>query len=144
MTFRVLCAKFEGSNAVTKTCCFRRIPREAATLVQGSRNTAKTDTTSEPPGRNARTGAPVKASMSDGYAVTRVEPWNTLYPTPDLSGDGIFLLSPLKTSFRRSGSSFAPNLLFAPLEIHKVFLRGPKLDLFQNFLPTVRKSVFTR
>ena len=36
-------------------------------MVQGICNTAGDDTTSEPPGRNARTGAPVKASMSDGY-----------------------------------------------------------------------------
>ena len=35
-------------------------------MVQGICNTAGDDTTSEPPGRNARTGAPVKASMSDG------------------------------------------------------------------------------
>ena len=49
-----------------KTRADRKIPREGATLVQGSRNTAKADTTSEPWGRNASSGAPVKASMSDG------------------------------------------------------------------------------
>ncbi len=43
-----------------------KIPREDAILVQGVCNTAGNDTTSEPPGRNAWTGAPVKASMSDG------------------------------------------------------------------------------
>ena len=59
-------------------------------MVQGICTPAEDDTTSEPPGRNARTGAPVKASMSDGYAVTRVEPWNTLYPTPDFQGVGLF------------------------------------------------------
>ena len=73
----------------------RRIPREDATLVQGICNTARVDTTSEPPGRNARTGAPVIASMS-GFRIeaTRVEPWNTLYPTPVSSGDGNFLYPP--------------------------------------------------
>ena len=35
-------------------------------MVRGSRTPAASDTTSEPPGGNARTGAPVKASMSDG------------------------------------------------------------------------------
>ena len=47
-------------------------------MVQGGCTPAGDDTTSEPQGRNALTGAPVKASMSDGFhAVTRVEPWNT-------------------------------------------------------------------
>ena len=58
-------ATFYMLKAVTKTRRFRRIPREDATLVHGSRNTAQTDTTFVPPGRNARTGAPVKAPMSD-------------------------------------------------------------------------------
>jgi len=63
--------------------------------VQGICNTAEIDTTSEPQGRNVLSGAPVTASMSDGYAVTRVEPWNTLYPTPDLcQGMGIFYTFP--------------------------------------------------
>ena len=43
-----------------------KIPREAATLVQGIRTPAENDTTSEPHGRNAMPGSPVKASMSDG------------------------------------------------------------------------------
>ena len=60
-------------------------------MLRGSCIPADGDTTSEPHGGNAMPGAPVKASMSDGYAVTRVEPWNTLYPTPVLSGDGVFL-----------------------------------------------------
>ena len=95
LTQEQICAKFEWLKAVTKTRNFRRIPREDATLVQGSRNTAKADTTSEPLGRNARSGAPVKASMRDGYALTRVEPWNTLYPTPDFrQGMGLFLCPP--------------------------------------------------
>jgi len=97
--------------------------------VQGICNTAENDTTSELMVGNSHTGAPVKASMSDGYAVTRVEPWNTLYPTPDLSGGGFFILSPLKTSFRRISSPFASNLPFEALEIHKVFLQVLKLDL---------------
>ena len=65
-------------------------------MVKGICTPARIDTTSEPPVGNGRTGAPVTVSMSDGpMAVTRVEPWNTLYPTPVLSGDGIiFLPSP--------------------------------------------------
>ena len=49
-----------------KTCVSGKIPREDATLVQGIRTPAGDDTTSEPQGRNALPGAPVKASMSDG------------------------------------------------------------------------------
>ena len=54
------------------------------------------DTTSEPWVGNSPPGAPVNASMSGSFRATRVEPWNTLYPTPDDSqGMGIFLyLSP--------------------------------------------------
>ena len=37
-------------------------------MVKGFRNTARHDTTSEPQGRNALPGAPVKASMSDGFS----------------------------------------------------------------------------
>ena len=37
-------------------------------LVKGTCNTAGSDTTSELQGRNALTGAPVKASMSDGFS----------------------------------------------------------------------------
>jgi len=37
-------------------------------MVQGGRNPAGNDTTSEPQGRNALPGAPVKASMSDGFS----------------------------------------------------------------------------
>jgi len=61
-----------------KTCVFGKIPREDATVVQGICTPAESDTTSEPQGRNALPGAPVKASMSgfDSEA-TRVEPWNT-------------------------------------------------------------------
>ena len=36
-------------------------------MVQGICTPAEDDTTSEPPGRNARTGAPVKASMSGSF-----------------------------------------------------------------------------
>ena len=38
-----------------------------ARLVRGFCKTASHDTTSEPPGRNARMGAPITASMSDGF-----------------------------------------------------------------------------
>ena len=62
---------------------------------------ARPHTTSEPSVGNSRSGAPVKAPMSDSFfeTVTRVEPWNTLYPTPDPSGVGIFYL-PRKTHCR--------------------------------------------
>ena len=50
-----------------KTRADRKIPREGATLVQGIRTPADSDTTSEPQGRNALTGAPVKAPMSGFY-----------------------------------------------------------------------------
>ena len=64
-------------------------------MVKGICTPARIDTTSEPQGRNALPGAPVTASMSDGLmTVARVEPWNTLYPTPDLSGGGYFLYLP--------------------------------------------------
>ena len=44
---------------------------------------------------NAIPGAPVKASMSDGYAVTRVEPWNAFCIPPLIhSGVGIFYTHP--------------------------------------------------
>jgi len=43
-----------------------KIPREEAILVQGFRTPADADTTSELPGGNTGTGAPVIASMSDG------------------------------------------------------------------------------
>ena len=58
--------KFFVENAMTKTRIPGKIPREDATMVQGGCNTAPDDTTSEPPGGNIGTGAPVKASMSDG------------------------------------------------------------------------------
>ena len=74
----------------------RKDSQRGLCLVQKACNPAVDDTTSELRGRNAPPGAPVNASMSDGCAVTRVEPWNTLYPTPDeFSGDGIiFVPSP--------------------------------------------------
>ena len=54
-----------------------KILREGAILLQSFRNPAGVDTTSEPQAGNGPPGAPVNAPMSDGYAVTRVEPWNT-------------------------------------------------------------------
>ena len=53
------------TKAVTKTSVSGKIPREEFTLVQEFRTPAGNDTTSELPGGNSRTGAPVKASMSD-------------------------------------------------------------------------------
>ena len=64
LTFCIKYATFFVQKAVTKTRGPGKIPREGAILVQGIRNTAGDDTTSELRGRNAPTGAPVKASMS--------------------------------------------------------------------------------
>ena len=78
-----------------KTRADRKIPREGATLVQGIRTPADSDTTSEPQGRNALPGAPVKASMSDGESRNQggtVE--YDLYPTPEFQGMGYFLYPP--------------------------------------------------
>ena len=44
----------------------RKESQRGARLVQGFRSPAGEDTTSEPQGRNAPPGTPVKASMSDG------------------------------------------------------------------------------
>ena len=64
--------------------------------MQGVRNPAEDDTTSEPQIGNGLPGAPVNASMSDGLRRNQggtVE--YNLYPTPDCSGGGYFLyLSP--------------------------------------------------
>ena len=51
-------------------------------MVQEACNPAGDDTTSELQIGNGLPGAPVNASMSDGYAVTRVEPWNTSVSHP--------------------------------------------------------------
>ena len=89
---------FSGyKKAVMKTRGPGKIPREDAILVQGVRNTAGDDTTSEPRGRNATPGAPVKASMSDGasrnqggtveYFVSHpcfVRGWEFFIPSPSL------------------------------------------------------------
>ena len=57
---------FLYKKAVMKTRGPGKIPREDAILVQGSRNPAGGDTTSELWGRNAPPGAPVTVPMSDG------------------------------------------------------------------------------
>ena len=54
-------------KAVTKTRLRSKIPREDATLVQGIRTPAAVDTTSELTVGNGCSGAPVTASMSDGF-----------------------------------------------------------------------------
>ena len=83
MTLQKIYDIFSVVKAKTKTCVPGKILKRGCRLVQGSRNPAGDDTTSEPQGRNALTGAPVKASMSDGLAaVTRVEPWNTFVSHP--------------------------------------------------------------
>ena len=63
--------------------------------MQGVRNTAGDDTTSEPQGRNALTGAPVKASMSGSYQSNQggtVE--YVCIPPLIFQGVGIFYTSP--------------------------------------------------
>ena len=66
MTFCIKYATFFVQKSCDEDMRPGKIPREDAILVQGGRNPAGNDTTSEPRGRNAPTGAPVKASMSDG------------------------------------------------------------------------------
>ena len=79
--------KFYGIFSLDKSCDedtrSRKDSQRGCRMVQGFRNPAGNDTTSEPQGRNALPGAPVNASMSDGLtAVTRVEPWNTFVSHP--------------------------------------------------------------
>ena len=83
LTLRKKYVRFFLVKAVMKTCFSGKIPREGAILVQGIRNPAGKDTTSELPGGNTGTGAPVKASMSGSACrATRVEPWNTFVSHP--------------------------------------------------------------
>ena len=73
-------------------------PREGAILLRGSCDPAPDDTTSEPHARKCHAGR-TRYSANEWYALrtTRVEPWNTLYPTPDLvQGMGIFYTFPTK------------------------------------------------
>ena len=58
---------FSVINAVMKTCAARKTLREEPVGEKAS-GPCQSDTTSELPGRNARTGAPVNAPMSDGSA----------------------------------------------------------------------------
>ena len=63
--------------------------------MQGIRTPAGEDTTSEPQGRNALTGAPVKAPMSDGFC--RNQGGTVEYfciPPLIFQGVGIFIPSP--------------------------------------------------
>ena len=62
--------------------------------MEGSCTPARRDTTSEPQRRNALPDAPVTVPMSGGFmeTATRVEPWNTLYPTPDLFRGWVFFI----------------------------------------------------
>ena len=83
LTFRKKYAKFLLEKSCDEDTRSGKIPREEATMVQGFRNTAACDTTSEPQGRNALPGAPVIASMSGPVrGTTRVEPWNTSVSHP--------------------------------------------------------------
>ena len=68
-------------------------------MVKGSRTPAVCVTTSEPRSGNAPPGAPVTASMSgfllkEGNQGGTVEYCMLLYPTPDLSGGGLFYTLP--------------------------------------------------
>ena len=73
-----------------------KILREGAILLQGFRNPAGVDTTSEPQAGNGPPGAPVNAPMSGSdFAATRVEPWNELLIPPlYVQGVGIFYTFP--------------------------------------------------
>ena len=67
LTFSFICANIIAyAKAVTKPDLPGKIPREDVILLQDIRIPAPNDTTSEPPVGNLRTGAPVKAPMSDG------------------------------------------------------------------------------
>ena len=64
-------------------------------MVKGVCTPAASDTTSEPPGGNSRTGAPVTASMSDGFC--RNQGGTVEYvciPPLIFQGVGIFYTSP--------------------------------------------------
>ena len=66
-------------------------------MVKGICNTAEGDTTSEPRGRNALPGAPVKASMSGSFMSNQggtVEYCLNRIPPLISSGDGYFLYLP--------------------------------------------------
>ena len=73
-----------------------KILREGAILLQGFRNPAGVDTTSEPQAGNGPPGAPVNAPMSGSdFAATRVEPWNDfIIPPLFVQGVGFFIPSP--------------------------------------------------
>jgi hypothetical protein len=66
LTFEYKYVRFFMDKGCDEDISSGKIPREGATLVQGFCKTAVCDTTSEPWGRNALPGAPVKAPMSDG------------------------------------------------------------------------------
>ena len=75
----------------------RKSPREEPGWCDGSVNGDRLDTTSEPPGGNAGTGAPVKAPMSDG--LRRNQGGTVEYfciPPLFRQGMGIFLPFPRK------------------------------------------------
>ena len=89
------CGIFPLLKAVMKTRAHRNFP-ERGRLVQDLKAFLCVIPLLSRMRGNAIPGAPVKASMSDGYAVTRVEPWNVLHPTPDFQGCDISILSPIK------------------------------------------------
>ena len=64
MTFRKFCGIFSVVKSCDEDTPFRKDSQRRSHLVQGFRAPAEKDTTSEPQGRNAPPGAPVKASMS--------------------------------------------------------------------------------
>ena len=71
-----------GVKSNDEDTCFRsgfpeRDPLGERVLYSGGSNT-----TSELSVGNGRSGAPVTVPMSDGIAVTRVEPWNTFVSHP--------------------------------------------------------------
>ena len=73
----------------------RKESQRGAHLVRGFRSPAGEDTTSEPQGRNALTGAPVKAPMSDGCCRNQGGPVEYFCIPPLIfQGVGIFYTFP--------------------------------------------------
>ena len=104
---------FLVKKAVRKTRAPGKNPREDATLVQGICTPAENDTTSEPQGRNALSGAPVIASMS-GFDSSKQPGWNrgiqTCIPPLTSQGEGFFLFP--KTVGRGHAPADAPIPLY--------------------------------
>lgn len=83
-------------KAVTKTRGHRKMPREEAILLRGFCTPALTNTTSELYVRKCHTGC-ARYCVNEWLCRAKQPGWNRgihLYPTPDLSGAGIFYTFP--------------------------------------------------